>query len=107
MSRLRISPLGCCAFIAAWMLAPAANSAEHGPGPCKQIVEACKSAGFVSGDYKQGYGLWVDCVHPILRGTTPPANTDKPLPSVDSSLIAACKAKNPNFGERNKNAPKE
>jgi len=89
------------------MLTPVALSAEPGPGPCKQIVAACKSAGFVQGDYKQGFGLWADCVDPIIRGTTPPANTDKPLPTVDAGVVAACKQKNPTFGEHKKTATTE
>ena len=37
-------------------------------GPCKQIEDACAKAGFVKGEAKEGYGLWVDCIDPIMRG---------------------------------------
>ena len=68
-------------------------------GPCDQIYVTCKSAGFVEGDYKKGYGLWIDCIDPILHGTPQPPNADKPLPPVSPELVAACKQKRPNFGE--------
>lgn len=88
--------------------APAAATPPAGKtaGPCEQIVAACTSAGFVKGDYKQGYGLWVDCVDPIMRGTPQPAKADKPLPAVSSNVVAACKQKRPNFGEGKKPAAK-
>ena len=89
--KIRILSLGLCVALpaAAFAQAPAAPKA---PGPCAQIVEACKSAGFVPGDATKGYGLWVDCVEPITNGTKPPSNTDKPLPAISPSVAAACKA---------------
>jgi hypothetical protein len=80
-------------------------AAAQQQGPCAQIVAACKSAGFVSGDAKEGFGLWRDCVDPIMRGTQPPRNADKPLPAVPPDTVAACRTKNPNFGEGKRNAP--
>jgi len=68
-------------------------------GPCKEIKEACQKAGFVYGEAKEGYGLWVDCIDPIMRGTAQPSKAKKPLPGVSADLINACKAKHPNFGE--------
>jgi hypothetical protein len=79
-----------------------AQSATQAPGPCEQIVAACKSAGFVEGDYKEGYGLHVDCIDPIMRGTKQPAKAVKPLPAVSPELITACKQKHPDFGEGKK-----
>ncbi|MBC7661184.1 MAG: hypothetical protein H7249_15915 [Chitinophagaceae bacterium] len=69
------------------------------PGPCKQIAEACKTAGFVKGDWKKGDGLWRDCVDPIVQGQTTVAGATKPLPTVDPVIVSACKEKNPKFGE--------
>jgi len=69
-------------------------------GPCKEIVDACEKAGFVKGQWKEGSGLWVDCIDPIMRGTAQPKKADKPLPTVPANLIAACKAKHPNFGQQ-------
>jgi hypothetical protein len=68
------------------------------PGPCKEIVEACKKAGFIPGDWKKGDGLWRDCVDPIVQGQTTVPGATKPLPTVDANLVAACKAKKPKFG---------
>ena len=68
-------------------------------GPCKEIKEACEKAGFVKGEAKEGYGLWVDCIDPIMKGTPQPSKAKKPLPAVGSDLINACKAKHPNFGQ--------
>lgn len=84
----------------ACLLATANCFAEDKPeGPCKEIVEACQKAGFVKGDAKQGFGLWVDCIDPIMKGTAQPAKAVKPLPAVNADLVAACKAKHPNFGQ--------
>ncbi len=94
-----------CILVAGFALPLAAHSAEPAPGPCDQIKTACKSAGFVEGDYQQGYGLWVDCVDPIMQGKKQPPKADKPLPSVDPALVAACKQKHPNFGEGKKAPP--
>lgn len=107
MRNILLSPTALCASMVGILLSWTAQSAEPGaaPGPCRQIVEACKSAGFVAGDYKKGYGLWVDCVGPIMHGSTPPANADKPLPTIPAEVVAACKQKNPNFGARNQGAP--
>ncbi len=82
-----------------------AQSTDKAPGPCKQIVEACKSAGFVAGEHKQGSGLWADCVSPIMRGAPQPAKADKPLPTVAADVVAACKQARPNFGEERKKKP--
>ena len=67
-------------FAAGLALSLAAQSAQQPPRPCDQIIHLCKQAGFVEGDYKKGYGLWLDCIDPIMRGTKQPAIADKPLP---------------------------
>jgi hypothetical protein len=67
--------------------------------PCKQIVQACTSAGFVLGDWRKGYGLYRDCVDPLLQGKTSVPGADKPLPAVNPGLVPACKQKNPKFGD--------
>jgi hypothetical protein len=66
--------------------------------PCTIIKEACTSAGFIQGGAKDGKGLWLDCVSPIMQGTAPKKSV-LPLPKVDSAQIAACKQKHPKFGE--------
>jgi hypothetical protein len=83
---------------------PLANADEshgpksHPPGPCQQIAAACKNAGFIPGDWKKGDGLWRDCVDPIVQGVTTVHGATKPLPTVDPSVVSACKAKHPKFG---------
>lgn len=67
-------------------------------GPCQKVVEACKSAGFIKGDWKKGDGLWRDCVNPIMQGQSNVPGATKPLPQVDPNLVAACKAKHPKLG---------
>lgn len=76
----------------------AAVKAPH----CKAIVEACKAAGFKSDDWKNGDGLWVHCINPILGK---PANAKAPalksgmtVPTVAASDVQACLSENPNFG---------
>jgi|SRR5215813_14677076 len=86
----------CFSVLAANSFAAEAVDKE---GPCKQIKEACEKAGFVKGEAKEGYGLWVDCIDPIMKGTAQPAKAKKPLPPVGPDLINACKAKHPNFGQ--------
>src|SRR6478672_8082006 len=76
----------------------AEGGADKAPGPCKQIAETCKNAGFIPGDWKKGDGLWRDCVDPIVQGVTTVPGGTKPLPIVNASLVAACKAKHPKFG---------
>jgi len=68
-------------------------------GPCQQIVAACKSAGFAENEYEKGYGLQMDCIDPLMNGTKQPSNASKPLPSVSSQVIAACKQQEPHFGQ--------
>ncbi len=81
----------------------AAQSAEA--GPCQEIVAACKNGGFVAGDFRQGFGLWADCVDPIVHGTNRPANADRPLPVVAPEVVAACRQQNPTFGQQHKAGP--
>ena len=86
----------CLAIVAANGFAQTPPEKE---GPCKEIKEACQKAGFVYGEAKEGYGLWVDCIDPIMRGTAQPSKAKKPLPAVSADVINACKVKHPNFGE--------
>jgi hypothetical protein len=107
MQQLPISRAALCGLVLGFALPIAAHPAEQAPGPCEQIVEACKSAGFVKGDARLGYGLRRDCVDPIVRGTPQPSNADKPLPPVTPEMVTACKQRHPNFGEHQKGQPKQ
>lgn len=83
----------------------AAESAGSAREPCEQIAAACTAAGFVKGEAKNGYGLWHDCIDPIMRGASQPPNADKPLPSVSPELVEACKQRHPEFGEGKRPPP--
>jgi hypothetical protein len=85
---LAVLTLSASAFADTPAPAPAAAAPEiH---PCKQLEEACKSAGFVKGD-KNGKGLFKDCIKPLSEGQSVAGV------NVDASLGPACKAKK---GER-------
>ena len=66
---------------------------------CQQIRQACQEAGFTQGAASSGTGLMVDCIAPIMQGRPQPRKASKPLPSVDTQTVAACKAENPSFGQ--------
>jgi hypothetical protein len=85
--------------------APAAQPAPK-EGPCKQIHDTCKSAGFVEGERRRGDGLYADCVNPIMQHKTVVPNATKPLPAVDPKLVADCKKRNPSFGAGPVGSPK-
>ena len=81
-----------------------AQGVAHVKAPhCKAIVEACKKAGFISGDWKNGDGLYVHCVHPILGipvGVKAPAlKQGLTVPAVAAADVQACQSENPNFGK--------
>ncbi|HEX7672574.1 MAG TPA: hypothetical protein VF412_00315 [Bdellovibrio sp.] len=64
-----------------------AQGAPKGDHPCKQILSACESAGFVKGEHKEKKGLYKDCMQPVLAGQSVAGVT------VGSDVIAACNAK--------------
>ncbi len=77
----------------------AISHASAADGPCEQIAAACQRAGFAQGDARSGNGLIVDCVAPIMQGGPQPPRASKTLPPIDPHLVAACKAKDPRFGQ--------
>lgn len=85
-------------FFCALALAQGKKGERGAPGPCKDLEQACKSAGFAPGDWKKGDGLWRDCVNPIMQGQTNVPGATKPLPTVDAKAVADCKAQHPKFG---------
>jgi N-acetylglucosamine-6-sulfatase len=100
MHRNRLCIITLCAIVvclgAAWL-------AQAGPaqGPCAQIAAACQQAGFARGGAKAGNGLLTDCINPIMEGTLQRPRASKALPPIDAQLVAACKARNSTFGQRN------
>lgn len=55
-------------------------------GPCKKVMDACKSADFAKGDHKMKKGLFKDCMQPVLAGQSVAGVT------VEADVVAACKA---------------
>src|SRR5262245_52673855 len=86
------------------MLALGGATAAHaqGAGPCREIVAACREAGFVQGGARTGDGIQVDCIRPIMQGSAQPRRAAKPLPQIAPQVVAACTARNPDFGQRNR-----
>ena len=80
--------------------ATSTSHAATAQGPCEEITAACQGAGFVQGAAKTGNGLQLDCIVPIMQGAAPVPKGSKTLPQVDPQLVAACKARNPTFGQR-------
>jgi arylsulfatase A-like enzyme len=74
-------------------------------GSCERIKAACQEAGFVQGGGKEGRGLWLDCIGPIMHGESHPRKASKPLPRVDAQMVAACRAQDPQFGQTRAAAP--
>jgi hypothetical protein len=66
---------------------------------CLTIKAACEKAGFKQGAAGEGTGLQVDCIRPIIDGAPQRKSAGLALPTVDADTVAACKAKNPEFGK--------
>lgn len=74
------------------------STSAKGPGkdqPCLKIQQACKKAGFVKGGAKEGKGLFVNCVQPILKGKSVPGVT------MDAATIQACEDNMEKLAQRN------
>src|SRR6266849_2480736 len=97
-TRMRIAAI--CQIMMALAGATAAH-ASQAAGPCRQVVAACQEAGFTQGGARTGDGIQVDCVRPIMQGTAQQRRATRPLPQIEPELVAACKARNPNLGQRN------
>ena len=46
------------------------------------------------GESRDGNGIMVDCVNPIVQGRIPRRAGSRPLPEVDPQIVAACRARN-------------
>jgi hypothetical protein len=100
-TRMRIAAI--CYIMVALGGATAAHAQAE--GPCRQIAAACREAGFIQGRARNGEGIAVDCIRPLMLGTAQPRNASKPLPQIDSQIVAECKARNPDFGQAGRQAP--
>ncbi|MCC6776974.1 MAG: L,D-transpeptidase [Hyphomicrobiales bacterium] len=84
--------LNVLAAIALPMLATAATvTTADAQSACAQVRAACQNAGFVQGAARDGIGLQVHCIVPILQGAAQPASARRPLPSIDPQLAADCR----------------
>jgi hypothetical protein len=80
---------------------------KEGTNPCWQVEGVCKKAGFIDKGTNVGKGLWSDCIEPIMQGKPQTKAAKLPLPEVSPQLVAACKAKDPSYGEGGKPKPKQ
>jgi lipoprotein-anchoring transpeptidase ErfK/SrfK len=78
---------------------PFTTAAAQDPRACRQIREACQGAGFIQGAAREGIGLQIHCVMPIMQARPQPVTARKPLPRVNPQLVADCRAINPRFGQ--------
>jgi hypothetical protein len=92
-------PIGTLCMFGVGLTIPFGAVVARDQGPCGQIAAACESAGFARGAAREGAGLRVDCINPIMQGAPQPPRASKPLPQVDPQLVADCRAINPRFGQ--------
>jgi lipoprotein-anchoring transpeptidase ErfK/SrfK len=90
--------LGAFCTLVIVLAAPVAAPAYQGQGSCEQIRAACQSAGFAQGAANLGIGLQVDCIIPIMQGTSQRPRARKPLPQVNPQVVAQCAMSHPRFG---------
>ncbi len=87
--RVTAIPLTVGSLLLVGLLSP--SMAQPTSGPCAQIADACKQAGFAP-----GAGI-TNCIRPIMAAT-PQQNQAQKLPQIDPQVVAACKQQNPKFG---------
>jgi lipoprotein-anchoring transpeptidase ErfK/SrfK len=90
--------IGTVGVLVFGMAASIAGAAAEDQGACGKIRAACQGAGFVEGAARDGIGLQVHCVIPIMRSSAQPMTARRPLPQVDPQLVADCKAGRSRFG---------
>jgi lipoprotein-anchoring transpeptidase ErfK/SrfK len=99
MMRQEIKSIGTLSLFIVGIAAPLTAAAAQDHGACKQIREACQGAGFIQGAAREGIGLQIHCVIPIMQARAQPQTARKPLPKVNPQLVADCKASNPRFAQ--------
>jgi hypothetical protein len=82
-------------------LQPNLRRRRHSRGRASRSWPPVDRRGSCRAAQKIGVGLGVDCVRPIVQGTAQRRKASKALPQVDQQIVAACKARNPNFGKAN------
>jgi lipoprotein-anchoring transpeptidase ErfK/SrfK len=97
MSRTRLSFV-TVSLLVFGMAAPMTAAMAQDQGSCRQIRAACMAAGFIQGAARDGIGLQVHCIVPIMEARAQPSTARKPLPKVSQQLVADCKMNNARFG---------
>ena len=75
------------------------TQAQNQPA-CRQIRLVCEGAGFTQGAARDGVGLQVHCIMPIMQARAQPPTARRPLPRISPQLVADCEASNPSFGQQ-------
>jgi len=91
--------LGRTGLLIVGVLAPLATATAQEQKPCAQIRTACLNAGFVQGAARQGIGLQIHCVTPIMQASAQPPTARRPLPAIDPKIVAECRGRNARFGQ--------
>jgi hypothetical protein len=65
-------PLGRVALLVFGMAVPMAAAAAQDQGPCAQIRAACQGVGFIQGAAREGIGLQIHCIMPIMQARAQP-----------------------------------
>jgi lipoprotein-anchoring transpeptidase ErfK/SrfK len=89
--------LGTVVLFAVAMATPMVAAVAQEQGACGQIRAACMAAGFVQGAGRDGIGLQVHCMMPIMLARPQPASARKPLPQVSPQLVADCRTTSARF----------
>jgi lipoprotein-anchoring transpeptidase ErfK/SrfK len=92
-------PLGIIGLVALGAASPITMATAQGHGACRQIRAACEGAGFMQGAAREGIGLQVHCVAPIILARPQPLTARRPLPKVDPQLVTDCRTGNSRFGQ--------
>ena len=92
-------PLGKVGLLIFGVVASMTAAAAQEQGPCRQIRAACLNAGFIQGAAREGIGLQIHCIMPIMQGRAQPPTAQRPLPKVDPQIVADCAARNARFGQ--------
>ncbi len=93
------APIGTLGLLVLGLAATVTTAAAQNEGACRQIRLACEGAGFTPGAARDGVGLAVHCIIPIMQTRAQPPTARRPLPRVDPQLVADCAASNPGFGQ--------
>jgi mono/diheme cytochrome c family protein len=95
-ARVQVRSLGLVVF---GMMVMVTTTQAQNQLACRQIRLVCEGAGFTQGAARDGVGLQVHCIMPIMQARAQPPTARRPLPRVSPQLVADCEASNPSFGQ--------